>query len=105
MGGADRMKVLHGAVRTVSDETASFAADRFIGDSALPLSGIRRPAAADGGILQEGKSCRLACLDVLSDELLSGTSFSGKLCILAALDRTSSVETLLPVSLARAAVL
>ena len=105
MGGADRMKVLHGAARTASDETASFAAERLIGDSALPLSGIRRPAAAAGGILQDGKSCRLACLDVVSDELLSGTSFSGRLCTLAALDRTSSVEAWLALSLARAAVL
>lgn len=73
------MKVREGERRRPSDEIASFAADRLTGDSALPRGGMDRPAAAGPGSLQDGKSCRLACLEVASDDFLSGTSFKGRL--------------------------
>lgn len=54
------MNVLDGDFRYVSDDTAARSISLLIGDSALPLGGIDRPAAAGGGNLHDGKSCKLA---------------------------------------------
>lgn len=80
------MKVREDDVRKASEDTASFMAEPLTGDSALPRIGIERPAAAGGGSLQEGKSCKLICLEAARDDLRSGTSFKGRLCWLGAIE-------------------
>lgn len=73
------MKVRDGEGRRVSEETASFAVDLLTGDSALPRGGTNLPTAAGGGSLQDGKSCKLACLEAVKDDLRSGTFLRGRL--------------------------
>ena len=62
-----------------------------MGDSARPRSGISLPPTVDDcGILHDGKSWTLACLEIDNEDPRSGTSLRGRLWTLAAIDRAFS---------------